>query len=95
MTDLRTAFKRLSGAEALRTLYIDFEGEKNKPPILLGVLRRPGSGSTPFVHQGVVDKTFSGLVPAFMSLHDAVAKAVVRAEHVTGGSRPGASTTSG
>jgi hypothetical protein len=81
MTDPANAFKRLSAAEALRALYIDFEGEKDKPPVLLGVLRRPGRGSTPFVHQDVVDDTFSGLAHVFMSLHDAVSKAVLRAEH--------------
>jgi hypothetical protein len=81
MTDPINAFKRLSAAEALRALYIDFEGEKDKPPILVGVLRRPGRGSKPFVHQDVVDEMFSGLAPAFMSLHDAISKAVLRAEH--------------
>jgi hypothetical protein len=50
MTDPANAFKRLSTAEALRALYIDFEGQKDQPPVLLGVLRRGGKGSTPFVH---------------------------------------------
>lgn len=36
MTDPANAFKGLSAAEALRALYIDFEGEKDKLPILLG-----------------------------------------------------------
>jgi hypothetical protein len=33
------------------------------------------------VHHDVVDGTFSGLAPAFMTLHDAVSKAVLGAEH--------------
>jgi hypothetical protein len=44
MTDSRIAFKRLSAAEALRARYIDFEGEKNKLPVLLSVPRRAGRG---------------------------------------------------
>ena len=36
LTDLETT-KRLSAAEALRALYIDFEGRKDEPPVLLGV----------------------------------------------------------
>ena len=56
MTDPAQAFKRLSAAEALRALYIDFEGQKDQPPVLLGVLRRGGKGSTPFVHQDAVDE---------------------------------------
>jgi hypothetical protein len=65
MTDSRIAFKRLSAAEALRARYIDFEGEKNKLPVLLSVPRRAGKGSTPFVHQDVVDVAFASLgVPA-------------------------------
>jgi hypothetical protein len=81
MTDPGNAFKRLSASEALRALYIDFEGEKDKLPILLGVLRRAGKGSTPFVHQDVVDEAFASLGVPAMSLRDAVGKAVLRAEH--------------
>lgn len=33
------------------------------------------------MHQNVVDEAFSGLAPAFLSLHDAISKAVLRAEH--------------
>lgn len=40
MTDPANAFKRLSAPEALRALYIDVEGRKDQPPVLLGVLRR-------------------------------------------------------
>jgi hypothetical protein len=81
MTDPTKAFRRLSAAEALRALYIDFEGGKDQPPILLGVLRRPGRGSRAFVQQDVVDELFAGLGPAYMSLRGAVEKVVLRAEH--------------
>jgi hypothetical protein len=80
MTDPANAFKRLSAAEALRALYIDFEGEKDKPPILLGVLRRGGKWSTPFVHQDAVDAAFASLGVPTMSLRDAIEKVVLRAE---------------
>lgn len=79
MTD-PAAFKRLSTAEALRALYIDFEGEKDKPPVLLGVHRR-GRGARPFVYVDVVDETFSGLAASSRSLRHAVANVVQRAEH--------------
>lgn len=81
MTDPAKAFKRLSAAEGLRALYIDFEGQKDQPPVLLGVLRRGGKGSTPFVHQDVVDEAFASLSVPTMSLRDAIEKAVLRAEH--------------
>lgn len=38
MTELARSFKRLSVAEARDALYIDFEGQKDKPPVFLGVL---------------------------------------------------------
>lgn len=81
MTDPANPFKRLSAAEALRALYIDFEGGKDQLPILLGVLRRGGKRSTPFVHQDVVDNAFASLGVSAISLRDAVEKAVLRAEH--------------
>jgi hypothetical protein len=79
MTDLRTAFRRLSADEALHALYIDFEGEKDKPPVILGVHRR-GRGARPFVYVDVVDETFASLAASSRSLHDAVATVVRRAE---------------
>lgn len=81
MTDPANTFKRLSTADALRALYIDFEGQKDQPPVLLGVLRRGGKGSTPFVHHDVVDEAFASLGMPAISLRDAVEKAVLRAEH--------------
>jgi hypothetical protein len=58
MTEPGDGFKRLSAAEALRALYIDFEGEKDKPPVIVGVHRR-GRGARPFVSVDVVDETFA------------------------------------
>jgi hypothetical protein len=80
MTDLRTRFKRLSAAEALRALYVDFEGGKEKPPVMLGV-HRLGRGARPFVYVDVVDETFASLAASSRSLQDAVANVVRRAEH--------------
>ena len=80
MTDHATSTKRLSAAEALRALYIDFEGRKDEAPVLLGVHRR-GRGSRPNVQQDVVDETFAGLVPRYLPLREAVGNVVRRAEH--------------
>jgi len=80
MTDRRRSFGRLSAAEALRALYIDFEGRKDQAPVLLGVHRR-GRGSRPFVQQDVVDKAFAGLVPRYLPLRDCVENVVRRSEH--------------
>lgn len=81
MTDHARPFRHLTEAEALRALYVDFEGEKDQPPVLLGVLRHPGSGSTPFVHRDVVDAMFANLGGSSLSLREAVEKTVRRAEH--------------
>ena len=80
MTDQSKSFKQLSAAEALRALYIDFEGRKDEAPVLLGVHRR-GRGSRPYVQQDVVDETFAGLVPRYLPLRDCVENVVRRAEH--------------
>lgn len=77
--DQAQAFKRLTEAEALRALYIDFEGEKGKPPVLLGVHRR-GRGARPFVHQDILDDAFSGLGASSMTLREGVTKLLQRAE---------------
>ena len=74
------SFKQLSATEALRALYIDFEGRKDEAPVLLGVHRR-GRGSRPYVQQDVVDEVFEGLVPRYLPLRDCVENVVRRAEH--------------
>jgi hypothetical protein len=53
MTDHAHPFKRLSAAEARRAPYIDFEGQKDEPPVLLGV-HRSGRGARPLVHEVVM-----------------------------------------
>jgi hypothetical protein len=80
MTDHAHPFKRLSAAEARRALYIDFEGQKDEPPVLLGV-HRHGRGSRPFAHQVVMDQAFASLAEPVMSLREAVEKVVLRADH--------------
>ena len=80
MTDHAKPSKRLTAAEALRALYIDFEGGKDQPPVLLGVHRR-GRGASPYVQQDVVDEAFAGLVPRYLPLRDCVENTVRRAEH--------------
>jgi hypothetical protein len=80
LTRPEKATARLSAAEALRALYIDFEGGKDQPPVLLGVHRR-GRGSRPYVQQDVVDPVFAGLAPRYLPLRDCVENVVRRAEH--------------
>jgi hypothetical protein len=77
MTD-RKGFVRLSDAEALRALYIDFEGEKDRAPVLLGVHRR-GRGDRPFVHHHVLDPAFA-FDGSAVTLEAAVVNIVQRAE---------------
>ena len=75
------AFKRLTADEARRALYVDFEGEKGKLPVLLGILRRRGKGAEPNVHQVVVDPEFEPAGPEARELREAVQIVVLRAEH--------------
>ena len=74
----RSSFERMTNAEALRALYVDFEGEKDKTPVLLGVHRRGGS-DRPHVHSHVMDAAFAWGANV-TSLHDAVLNVVMRAE---------------
>ena len=56
MTEATRARKdRLTPEEARRALYIDFEGGKGEPPVLLGCGRRTGRGARRFVPQCVTD----------------------------------------
>ena len=83
MTEPSRSRRHLGEAEALRALYVDFEGEKGEPPVLLGVHRR-GRGARPFVQQDVLDQAFAGLAgPAgrAVTLREAVEKVIRRAEH--------------
>jgi hypothetical protein len=71
--------RSLTAAEAARALYIDFEGEKDVPPVILGVLRR-GRGARPYVHQDLLDPALAALGNPITTLHGAVLKVVQRAE---------------
>ena len=74
------SFKRLTAEEAARALYIDFEGQTDKAPVLLGILRRRGKAEEPSVFQVVVDPEFEAAGPDLRELREAVAIVVVRAE---------------
>ena len=75
------AFRTLTEAEARRALYLDFEGGRDRPPVLLGVMRRRGRDADPYVRQIVVDPEFAPAGPEAMGLRDAVEVVVQRAEH--------------
>lgn len=78
MADRR--FARLSHLEAQEALYLDLEGASNQPPVLAGVLRRPGRGEVPFVQHDIVDPLFAPLGAPAMDLAAFVRKIVARAE---------------
>lgn len=76
-----STFDRLTHAEARRALYIDFEGEKDRVPALLGVHRR-GRGARPYVHHDIIIEAFASTEPdaATTALARAVRKLLQRAE---------------
>ena len=76
----RNWFKTLTADEARRALYIDFEGQKDQPPVLLGILRRRGRADEPSVFQVVVDPDFEAAGPALRELRRAIEIVVIRAE---------------
>lgn len=82
--DGRPRSARLTPGEARRALYVDFEGRRGKPPVLLGCAHRPGRGETPWVWQAVVDPLFRPLANAddlpLLALPDAVERILQRAE---------------
>ena len=79
MTELSRTFGSLSAEEALRALYIDFEGQKDQPPVLLGSLRR-SRGPKPHVQHDIVDASFATLGGRSVTLREAVENVVLRAE---------------
>ncbi len=78
--DARSRHRDLTEVEARRALYIDFEGQKDRPPVLLGVLRRRGKGREPSVFQVVVDPLFAPAGPDERPLAEAIDVVVRRAE---------------
>lgn len=68
-----------------RALYIDFEGQKDKPPVLLGCATKTGKkASSPPAWQYITDSTFEPLARAgemeLLSLPAAVLRIIQRAE---------------
>ena len=74
----------ISPGDASRALYIDFEGEKDRAPVLLGCANRLGRGTKPWVWQGITNPLFEPLARAdeieLFSLPDAVERILQRAE---------------
>lgn len=79
-SDSGRRFRRLSLDEAHRALYIDFEGGKGKPPVLLGTLHRPGRGVEPYVHQVALDPEFAATGTIVRDFRNAIETLVLRAE---------------
>jgi len=83
-TEVSDRAKTLTPGEASRALYIDFEGEKGKAPVLLGCVNRPGKGEPPWVWQAVTWELFKPLVRSddivLLPLPDTVERIVARAE---------------
>ena len=74
----------ISPEDAGRALYIDFEGEKDKPPVLLGCANRVGRVAEPWAWQAVTSPLFGPLAAAdgieVLPLPDAVERILQRAE---------------
>lgn len=66
-------FKQMTSLEARTAFYVDFEGAKDEPPVLVGILRK-------HTQQYVVEPAFRSLGPAYLELRQAVATVVARAE---------------
>jgi hypothetical protein len=62
LTSTTHATPPLSRTEALRGIYIDFEGRLEGPPVLLGVLWVPRQGRDPRFVQYIVDSRFRSAV---------------------------------
>lgn len=79
-----TSKNRLTPEDALRALYIDFEGRKDQPPVLLGCTRRSRLGEEQQIWQAVTDLRFAPLAQGddieAMTLSDAVERILQRAE---------------
>ena len=74
---------RLTPEQARQALYIDFEGGKGEPPVLLGCGRRTGRGQRQFVPQYITDVRFAPLADdevEVLPLTDAVERILQRAK---------------
>ena len=76
--------RKLTPEDAVRTLYIDFEGQKDRPPVLLGCTRRSRRSQIPGIWQAVTDPAFESLADEdgieSLELSDAVERILQRAE---------------
>ena len=81
MSKATTLKRRLTPEEASRALYIDFEGRKDQPPVLLGATRYALAAK---VHQYVTDPHFASIADdedlEVMTLAAAVERIIQRAE---------------
>ena len=66
-------FRQMTPPEARTAFYVDFEGGKDGPPVLIGVLRK-------HTQQYVVEPAFRDLGPDYRELREAVATVLTRAE---------------
>jgi len=66
-------FKQMSEIEARQAIYIGFEGGKDEPPVLIGVMRK-------HVKQYLLDKAFAPAGPEYVELRRVVATIVSIAE---------------
>ena len=71
--EMSRQFRHMNAAEARTAFYVDFEGDDDAPPVLLGILRK-------HTQQYVVDPSFRPLGPAYLELRQALATVVARAE---------------
>ena len=75
---------RITPDEARRALYIDFEGRKGEPPVLLGCTRRSRLRTSDTVWQAVTEPRLTPFAIAdgieALELHEAVERILVRAE---------------
>ena len=80
----QTKFAHVTPATIRHALCIDFEGQTDKPPVLLGSARRNGTGGYLPVWQCITDPTFEPLAARgdmeVLDLHAAVLRILQRAE---------------
>ena len=81
---MTSTMSRLTAEDAVRALYVDFEGNRDKPPILLGCTRKFSGDPAHVVTHVVTDPAFAPLAAAdgleSVSLADAVERILQRAE---------------
>jgi hypothetical protein len=67
-------FKQMTALEARTAFYLDFEGGKEQPPVLVGYLRKE------HVQQYVVDRAFQPAGPGYLELRQAIKTVLTRAQ---------------